>query len=370
MNELHHIKGNVTKVAHVDLPAGTFEEEHGRRGFFGQVSHLYHKNPPTGWTRIEGECRPQAFYSLDIKGEGTFRNRLPILENSRNRISIATISTTEMSAFRNADGEEVMFVHEGTGILMTDFGPMPYRRGDYLLVPRAVTNRMVVETTTKLLVIESLDSEFREPDRGILGRHALYDPAVLFSPDPTDKAPSWVTNPKGEWEIKVLRGGKITQIFYPFDPFDVVGWKGNLSTYRLNIEDFRPIICHRQHLAPSVHSTFVTDSLVICSFVPRPLEEEKGAVRVPFYHRNSDFDEVIFYHDGDFFSRDGVKPGMVTFHPQGVHHGPHPKAMAAALTKDRTNEYAVMVDTRYPLTPTDFARSVEWKDYIHSWKTT
>ena len=149
---------------------------------------------------------------------------------------------------------------------------------------------------------------------------------------------------------------------------DVVGWKGDLTAFKLNVRDIRPIMSHRYHLPPSVHTTFLGGNFVICTFVPRPFESEPEAMRVPFYHRNIDYDEVLFYHDGDFFSRQHIKPGMLTLHPQGIHHGPHPKAAEKAAGKEGTDEIAVMVDTRYPLKIAKAAEGVEWADYVNSWK--
>ena len=144
---------------------------------------------------------------------------------------------------------------------------------------------------------------------------------------------------------------QISTITYPFNPLDAVGWKGNLAPVKLNWRDIRPVMSHRYHMPPSVHSTFVADRFVVCTFVPRPIESDPGALKVPFFHSNDDFDEVIFYHAGDFFSRDNIKPGMVTFHPSGFTHGPHPKAFAAGAkaAKTMTDEVAVMIDARDPL---------------------
>jgi homogentisate 1,2-dioxygenase len=264
--------------------------------------------------------------------------------------------------FRNADGDELYFVHQGSGTLETDYGPLPYEPGDYIVIPRGTTYRVLPGSDEgAFLVIESF-SRLRQPERGLLGQHALYDPGVVITPEPEP------IEDESEWEVRVKRLGAFTSIFYPFNPMDVVGWKGDLSVWKLNIRDFRPITCHRAHLAPSVHTTFQGDNFVVCSFVPRPLESDVDAVRVPFYHRNIDYDEVLFYHDGDFFSRHGIQSGMLTLHPQGVHHGPHPKAVSASLKKTETDEYAVMLDTRNPLQVTEAARKIEWLDYVNSWR--
>jgi homogentisate 1,2-dioxygenase len=175
--------------------------------------------------------------------------------------------------------------------------------------------------------------------------------------------------PQGEpeWEVRIKREGAYTSVFYPFNPLDVVGWKGDLCPIELNIKDYRPVMSHRVHLPPSVHTTFLANNFVICSFVPRPFEVDPEAMRVPFFHRNIDYDEVLFYHAGNFFSRHGIDAGMVTWHPQGIHHGPHPKAIGAVRDKTETDEYAVMLDTRYPLKLTQEGHSAEWPEYHMSW---
>jgi homogentisate 1,2-dioxygenase len=360
-------KGITTRQAHVALPTGTYEEEHGRDGFYGPVSHLYRTHAPTNWTRIEGPMRPRAFHCNRLPvnaGRDAIADRTLMLSNSDVAVHFSRPSVPMGFYFRNADGDEVYFVHRGHGIFETDFGPLYFETGDYIVIPRGTTYRILPETADNaFLVIESF-SRIRQPERGLLGQHALYDPAIVKTPEPQP------IHEDAEWEVRVKRLNEMTSIFYPFNPMDVVGWKGDLSVWQLNIRDIRPVISHRAHLAPSVHSTFQGNGFVVCSFVPRPLESDPDAVRVPFYHRNIDYDEVLFYHDGQFFSRHGVEAGMLTVHPQGIHHGPHPQAVEASLRKTETDEYAVMLDTEKPLTISEQAQSAEWKDYFLSWRPT
>ena len=356
-------KGITTNQAHVGLPEGTYEEEHGRDGFYGPVSHLYRTHAPTAWSRLEGPLKPRAFDCRKLSAPSeSILDRTAVLYNEDVVIHIAKPTAPMNHYFRNADGDEVYFIHKGEGIIETDFGPLRFEPGDYLVIPRGTTYRMLPETAENFfLVIESF-SRIVQPDRGLLGQHALYDPAVIKTPDPHP-----IHEEDVEWEVRVKRLNEITSIYYPFNPMDVVGWKGDLTVWQLNIRDFRPVMSHRAHLAPSVHSTFQGENFVICSFVPRPLEEDPEAVRVPFYHRNIDYDEVLFYHDGNFFSRHGIDAGMITFHPQGVHHGPHPKAVHASKDKARTDEVAVMLDARRPLRMTPEASASEWTEYYMSW---
>jgi len=361
-----HASGEYSRQAHVDLPEGTFEDEHGRQGFFGRVSHLYHRHEPTGWTRIEGNLQPHA-YDLTKVLEKTVNEPRPFLGNSDVRLWIYAPKATMPYFRRNADGDEVWFIHKGEGTIETDYGPLKYRRGDYVLVPRGTTHRFYPSKGEQFyLLIESF-SEFEIPDRGPLGRHAFYDPGVIEIPQAkVSTAPA--THGK-EWELRIKREDEWTSVFYPYNPLDVAGWKGDLYPWRLNVADIRPIVSPRYHLPPSVHTTLLAQGFVLCTFAPRPTETgDPKAMRVPFFHRNIDYDEVLFYHDGDFFSRTNIKAGMVTFHPQGIHHGPHPKALDNQLTKDFADEYAVMIDTVRPLKPLELAMPSEMLDYKNSWK--
>lgn len=356
---LHIKKGIVGISAHVGVPEGTYEEEHGRDGFYGQVSHLYHKNSPTNWKNIEGDCRPVAFDTLKMKSDN---NRVPFLKNADVVLSIMKKTTTDSFFFRNADGDDVYFVHAGSGEFETDYGPIPYEKGDYIVIPRGTTIRIQVKSPSFLLVIQAT-SVIQQPDRGLLGQHALYDPANIFIPEP-----KVYESKEKEYIVKIKRADSITSVTYGYHPLDVAGWKGTLFPWKLNIKEFRPVMSHRAHLAPSIHTTMVAHNFVICSFVPRPLEEDTDAQRVPFWHRNIDYDEVIFYHDGNFFSRDGISAGSVTFHPLGIHHGPHPKAYQNQRSKEKTDEYAVMIDARFPLELTEEAKSVAFEEYWKSWQ--
>lgn len=354
-----YVRGSATRQAHVALPPGTVEEEHGREGFYGRASHLYRRNAPTGWTSIDGPLRPHAFDLLALTASG----RLPeiVLANDDVEIGVWRVETPPTAFLRDADGDLVLFVHHGSGRVETDYGPLDYRAGDYVVLPRGTTFRLAPGQPTWLLTIGTV-AEIEPPDRGLLGRHALWDESVVRIPDvdPHDEA--------GDFEVLVRQQGEVTAIHYPFHPLDAVGWKGDLCPFALNVDDLRPVTSHSYHLPPSAHTTLTARGVVVCSFVPRPLETAPDALKVPFYHRNIDFDEVIFYHHGDFFSRAGITPGMLTWHPQGIHHGPHPKAVDNAGQRDFTEEIAVMVDTRRPLRSTAAATAVEDGGYWASWQ--
>lgn len=358
-----HVRGRVARQAHVGLPEGLVEEEHGRGGFYGRASHLYRAHPPTGWSRIDGPLRPHALAPEAPAHPTPWPDVL--LENDDVALGVwappRVVGPAGEPFLRDADGDLTLFVHRGTGRLATDYGPLAYGPGDYLVVPRGTTFRLEPDAPTWLLTIATR-GEVGPPDRGLLGRHALWDEAVARVPDvePHDEA--------GDFEVLVRQRGELTSIRYPFHPLDVVGWRGDLAPFALAVGDLRPVSSHRYHLPPSAHTTLVAEGVVICSFVPRPLESDPEALKVPFYHRNIDFDEVIFYHHGQFVSRAGITPGMLTWHPQGVHHGPHPTAVAAAGQRAFTEEIAVMVDTRRPLGMTPAGAAVEQADYWASWR--
>ena len=358
-------KGKFASQAHVGIPPGTYEEEHGRKGFYGKSAHLYHAHPPTGWIRFEGKLRPHLFDLNKLQpSDWHDPEGMPVafLGNADVRLSVSRRSAPMPFYYRNADGDELLFVHRGSGTIETDFGPLRFEPGDYLVLPRAVTYRLIPETSDNFFLIVQSRSEFDQPDKGLVGHHALYDPGVISTPEP---APN--LDDHREWEVRIKVDDEISKVVYPFNPIDVVGWKGDLTVWKLNMRDIRPIMSHRAHLPPSAHTTFVTEGAVVCSFLPRPLEQDAEALRVPFFHRNTDYDEFIFYHDGDFVSKDNVKPGYATLHPRGIHHGPHPKALANQGKKTQTDEYAVMLDGLNPIHVLPAGESVEWKEYWASW---
>jgi homogentisate 1,2-dioxygenase len=358
-------KGKTSSQAHVALPSGTYEEEHGRKGFFGKSAHLYHANPPTGWIRFEGKLRPHCIDCNNLKPTDQSDPRgAPVAFLGNNDVKLYVSRRTEPMPFylRNADGDELFFVHRGQGSIETDFGPLTFEKGDYINIPRAVTYRVVPQTKDNFFLIIESAGEFEQPEKGLIGQHALYDPAVIVTPEPQP-----YLDDKREWEVRIKVEEEYSTVVYPFNPIDVVGWKGDLTAWKINIRDIRPIMSHRAHLPPSAHSTFITQGAVVCTFLPRPLEEDPEALRVPFFHRNTDYDEFLFYHDGDFFSRDNIKPGMATLHPRGIHHGPHPKALKNQRAKTHTNESAVMLDGLNPIKVLPAGEAAEMHDYWKSW---
>lgn len=357
-------KGKVTKQAHVGVPEGTYEEEHGRETFFGRASHLYRTHPPTAWVRIEGKLKPRAFDLNGVKpsdqtdADGTWAL---IAANDEVRLFVSRRSEPMPYFLRDADGDVCYFVHRGRGRIETDYGPLDYGVGDYVIIPKGTTHRVVPETEDNFLFVIEGSGEFRLPERGLMGRHAQFDPGVLVVPDPEPH------DEEGDFEVRVKRDGEFTSLFFKWHPLDVVGWQGDLCPVKLNILQHRPVYSPSYHMPPSAHCTFANDGFVICSFVPRPLEEDPAVLKVPFYHANIDADEVLFYHSGNYFSRAGIDVGYMTLHPQGVHHGPQPAAIERSKTLERTEEVAVMVETENPLEPSGEALAVVVEDYTTSW---
>ncbi len=363
-------QGLHSRQAHADMPEGTYEREASKEGFFGPAAFFHHKRPPTGWSSFEGPLRPRAFDLTKTNAAPDCPWDAPIiLSNAAMELRFWRLAQPMPALARNGDGDQLLFVHTGRGDFFCDYGRLALRAGDYVYVPRGCMWRIAPDGEMQALIIQATNAHFYLPDRGIAGPHAFFDPALLDTPA-MDEAFRAHQAEDGETAIRIKKRGAVSVATYPYNPLDAVGWHGDLAPARINVADLRPITSHRYHLPPSVHSTFVSDRFVVCTFCPRPFETDPGALKVPFFHNNDDYDEVLFYHDGDFFSRDDIKAGMMTLHPSGFTHGPHPKALAKMLKQDKpaTNEYAVMIDTRDPLDVGPAAESLERGDYVNSWK--
>jgi homogentisate 1,2-dioxygenase len=364
-------QGTHSRQAHADMPEGTYEREVSKEGFFGPAAFFHHRRPPTGWTRFEGPLRPRAFDLAALNEDAPSPWDAPrILGNAHLEIRFWKLAAPMPALARNADGDQLLFVHTGEGELYCDYGRLAFTAGDYLYLPRGTMWRLSPRDGAAILTIEATGGHYTLPDRGMLGPHAVFDPAMLETPA-MDEAFRAHQDAPGEVEVKIKKRGQVSTVAYPYNPLDAVGWHGELAPARLNVSAIRPVSSHRYHLPPSVHTTFVGERFVVCTFAPRPFETDPGALKVPFFHNNDDYDEVLFYHAGDFFSRDNIDAGMMTFHPSGFTHGPHPKALKNMLTQSKpaTDEYAVMIDARDPLDVGEAAASVENQRYVDSWKT-
>ena len=365
------VEGTASRQAHAELPAGTYEREISKEGFFGPAAFFHHKHPPTGWVSFEGPLRPHAFDLNKLaQPQGSPWDAAAILHNAHVRVRFWQASSAMDHLVRNADGDDLLFVHGGHAEFYCDYGHLSLVSGDYVVIPRGTMWRMGVKHPFSALLIEAVNGSYSLPDKGLLGGHAIFDPAMLDVPQMNAAFLAQQTDNR-HWQVHVKRKNAISVVTYPFNPLDATGWHGDLSVVRINVKDIRPVMSHRYHLPPSAHTTFVGERFVVCTFVPRPFETDPGALKVPFFHNNDDYDEVIFYHAGNFFSRDNIGPGMMTLHPCGFTHGPHPKALQNMLvqSKPATDEYAVMIDARDSLEITEAAKGVEWAGYVDSWKS-
>ncbi len=368
---ISRVAGEASRQAHCDLPEGTYEREMSKEGFFGPAAFFHHRNPPTAWQDFTGPLQPRAFDLAKLPSSST---RTPwsahdVLLNAHCRIRYWRLDGSMERLARNADGDELLFVHAGRGDLYCDFGHLAVEPGDYVVIPRGTMWRIDCSAPCDFLLIEATNATYMLPEKGLVGNHAIFDPALLDAPQ-LDAAFAAQQSDIDPCTVEVKRRNQVSTITFPFNPLDVVGWHGELSVVRINVRHFRPLMSHRYHLPPSAHTTFLSSRFVVCTFVPRPFETDPGALKVPFFHNNDDYDEVIFYHAGDFFSRDNIHPGMMTFHPGGFTHGPHPKALKRMLKQEKpgTDEVAVMVDTRDPLDVAAAADGVAWQEYVNSWQ--
>ena len=363
------VEGTASRQAHADLPPGSFERELGKEGFYGPSTQMIHRHPPTGWSRFEGPLRPRAFDTnrLEKHADSVWDATL-LMSNPYLQIRHWRAQQSMDHLVRNGDGDELVFVHEGSGELFCDYGHLTIRDGDYLMLPRGTLWRLEITAPVAALLMEATNDSYRLPDKGVVGEHAIFDAAALDMPRLDD--PFRAQQTETEWRVVVKRRGSLSVITYPFNPLDALGWHGTLAPVRLNWRDLRPLMSHRYHLPPSAHTTFTASRFVISTFCPRPLETDPGALKLPFFHSNDDYEEVIFYHRGQFLSRDNIQPGMITLHPSGLTHGPQPQALRAAATAARTDtdEVAVMVDARDALDVAPLPEGVEWFGYVDSWK--
>jgi homogentisate 1,2-dioxygenase len=382
----HYTQGQTTSQGHKGIPEGLFEEEQGLGGFFGPVSHLLKEKPSTRWTMIDGPLKPRMFDVTKLEagtaqpGGGTLGEVLSLAGQRLLFNSDVTLSSlwlkpespgpdgsTLLRARRNADGDWLYFCHQGSGAVLTEYGLLEFRPGTYIVMPKCLVHAFWLNEPAHFMLVENRTSHFGEPDRGIVGRHVPWDPNAIGKPE-LEKMYALMRDKRIDArEIWIKHTDELTKIHYDSCLFDTRGWKGDLFPFTLHMQDLMPLMSHRVHLPPSAHTTFVARGFVVCSFVPRPLEQDADALKVPFYHQNIDYDEVIFYHAGDFFSRDNLHAGMMSFHPAGFPHGPHPKAIEKVKAKTHTDEYAMMIDTRWPLKRDPILDKIELAEYWKSW---
>lgn len=357
-----------------------YEQLFGTEGFHGLSSLLYHTHRPTmissyGETidlkpkaAIENNIKSRMLEGFNIKSKDDFlKARIPVLFNDDVQIDIASPKKGTINYFyKNSDSDEILFIQKGSGILKTLFGELKFNYADYLVIPRGTIYKIEFETSdNKLLIIES-KSPIVTPKRyrnefGQLLEHSPFCERDIKLPENLVSHDSF-----GDYLIKVKKEKKLHEIYYASHPFDVVGWDGYCYPYIFSALNFEPIT-GRIHQPPPVHQTFEGNNFVICTFVPRLYDYHPKSIPAPYNHSNIDSDEVLYYVDGDFMSRNHVEHGFMSLHPGGIPHGPHPGAYERSIGQKQTSELAVMIDTFKPLKVTQAALDIELKDYWKSW---
>lgn len=356
------------------------EELMGIHGFSGIQSLLYHLHPPTQIQKIgldktvdiayeEQDClRHRHLRTATVEGGGdAVEARVPLMANADICISVARPTESMLYWYRFAHGDEVIFIHDGSGVLESQYGTLRYGSGDYIVIPTGVLWRIVPDEgiEQRMLVIESYGHI--EPPERYLNRYGQFLETSPYNERDIRPPDGLIAHDEeGEFEVRVKARDRITSYFYHHHPLDVVGWDGHLWPFAFNIDDFEPIT-GRIHQPPPVHQTFSGPGFVVCSFVPRLFDYHPLAIPAPYNHSNVDSDEVIYYVKGNFMSRKGIERASITVHPSGIPHGPHPGMYEGSLGKERTDELAVMIDTFRPLRLTQNALPLEDTNYAYSW---
>ena len=350
------------------------------KGFSGIYSNKYHMHAATKTTELK-ELAPvpdktwedaplmHMHWFTDKKESGDFFSaRIEYMHNQHTMISIAHVNANPDYYYKNAYHHEYIFVHYGSGVLMSEFGKIPFKQGDQLFVPKGIIFQMLfddIDADNKILVVES-DTPYEIPTHFRNEYGQLTEEAPFCERD--IKVPEFFEPEDVDVESKVLikAGRRLFEYTMPHRPFDVVGWDGYLYPWAFSIYDYKPKV-GKIHLPPPVHLLATTQDFVLCNFCPRLYDFHEQAIPAPYFHTNVDSDEVLYYVEGDFMSRKGVKEGSITLHPTGIPHGPQPGKTEASIGKKGTEEYAVMIDTFQPLKVTENIKETMDKDYYKSW---
>ncbi len=381
---IYHKLGNIPHKRHIQFrkPNGDlyYEQLFGTVGFDGMSTNSYHEQRPTQVKEIRKQysvapkiAKSNNIQSYKLRGfdiapqDDFLESRKIVLTNSDCHIVLAAPrkSTTDYF-YKNTDSDEVIFIHQGTGKLRTMLGNLDFKYGDYLVIPRGMIYKIDFDTEDNRLFIVESHAPVYTPKQyrnwfGQLLEHSPFCERDIRRPEELE-----TYNETGDFVIKVKKKDEIFEMVYASHPFDVIGYDGFNYPYAFSIHDFEPIT-GRIHLPPPIHQTFETSTFVICSFVPRLYDYHPLAIPAPYNHSNIDADEVLYYVDGDFMSRNDIKPGNISLHPAGIPHGPHPGAAERSIGKKETLELAVMVDTFKPLMVTEDAMNISDDDYFKSW---
>ena len=380
----YHALGKIPPKRHTQFrkPDGSLyhEELFSTEGFSNNYSLLYHCNAPTQIMQV-GEpysVAPKTVHDKQLKHrclkgfhiepqDDYLQSRKPVLVNSDCKVILAAPRNSMADYYyKNADADEVIFVHEGSGTLRTMYGSLNFEYGDYLVIPRGTTHQLEFDSDkNRLLIVESY-GPITTPKRyrnhyGQLMEHSPFCERDIRKPVDLE-----THDERGDFLFYIKKQDNIYPYHYLNHPFDVVGWDGFVYPFAFSIHNFEPI-SGRLHMPPPIHQTFDGHNFVICSFVPRLYDYHPLAIPAPYNHSNIDSDEVLYYVDGDFMSRKHVERGMITLHPGGIPHGPHPGTVEKSIGAKETRELAVMVDTFRPLLMTEYAAGIEDSEYYHSW---
>ncbi len=356
------------------------EELFSTEGFSNDYSLLYHANAPTQILQVGDpvSIQPKTIHDKQLKHrclkgfqvpptDDYLASRVPVLVNADCKIIVAAprLSMTDYF-FKNADADEVIFIHEGTGVLKTMYGNLRFEYGDYLVIPRGTTYQLHFDTPENRLLIVESTGPITIPKRYRSNFGQLMEHAPFCERDIRKPADLETHDLRGDFLFYIKKQDNLYPYHYQNHPFDVIGWDGCCYPYAFSIHNFQPLT-GRVHQPPPVHQTFDGLNFVICSFCPRLYDYHPLAIPAPYNHSNIDSDEVLYYVDGDFMSRKHVERGMFTLHPGGIPHGPHPGTVEKSIGKTETRELAVMVDTFHPLLMTEQAAQIEDPDYFKSW---
>jgi homogentisate 1,2-dioxygenase len=380
----YHSLGKIPPKRHTQFrkPDGSLYSEQlfGTIGFDGMYTNSYHVHRPTMVKAIKNQysvapkiakqnnIQSYRFRGFQIAPKNDYlESRKAVLTNSDCTIIFAAPKNSVTDYFyKNTDSDELLFVHKGSGKLRTHLGNLDFKYGDYLLIPRGIIYQIDFDTQdNRLFIVESRRPIYTPKRyRNWFGQHLEHSPfcerdiRVPYELETNDE--------KGDFLIKVKKNDEIIEMVYASHPFDVVGYDGYNYPYAFSIHDFEPIT-GRIHQPPPVHQTFETDAFVVCSFCPRLYDYHPLSIPAPYNHSNIDSDEVLYYVDGDFMSRNDIDPGHISLHPAGIPHGPHPGAAERSIGKKGSDELAVMVDTFKPLMVTQEAMEIADEDYFKSW---
>jgi len=381
---IYHKLGSFPQKRHTifEKPKGGYyyEQLFGTEGFNGHSSLLYHVHRPTQVKEIitsynvapkiaiDKNIKSLLLKGFDVKPADDFLDsRKAMLVNADCIIGLAAPRHSMKNYFyKNADSDEMIFVHKGKGTLRTFMGNIPFEYGDYLIIPRGMIYQMEFDTTENRLFYVESHSPFYTPQRYKSSSGQLLEHSPFCERDYKLPQDQETHDEKGDFMIKIKKEGMMHEFVYATHPFDVIGWDGYNFPYGFSIHNFEPIT-GRVHQPPPVHQTFETSTFVVCSFVPRLYDYHPKAIPAPYNHSNIDSDEVLYYVDGDFMSRNNIEQGHITLHPKGIPHGPAPGAMERSIGQKETQELAVMVDTFRPLMVTEEAMGIDDGMYYKSW---